>query len=884
MPDRKRLILCLDGTWNNEDDSTNVLHHYNLIPEGVAGNGWIQKKKYQRGVGTGVLDSITGGGFGFGLENNVRDGYNWLVENYHESDEIYIFGFSRGAFTARSLVGFIGACGLLRRAAPITVGQLWDDYMILGRQREEREPVTRTTSETIRRITDLVKDPWLAADDEARPNQVRGQRDLPRNVSEHLLIRWSRRVKITYLGVYDTVGAIGWDALAFPGLRGRLTMHHNLRPTTIIQKCRHALAIQEYRTSFNHTPFMAFVGHIDDIEETKRATGQDLEVNYWNASIDMWNGKIEQQWFVGAHSNVGGGYANNRLSAQPFKWMLEGASDAGLACEGIPENIPLEELLPLPNDSYAQFVPPLWVMILRAKRNYRLIAPASEPKASLNPDEGGFSLHSIQETVDPSVKDYFRNTSRPLPPNLYAYAQRNPDLFPGAIEPTHSWFGEGWEDPGALVLWASLAAVGFVATYKLIWGETNDAIIWIACVIAFAFPIIDWGESYANFRLALGRPSPKLKAFSDSVYWTRSFGVVFFFVGCIYFVSYFVQLGWTEDIADAMFSEVYELHWLMPVFAVAGLALANAFDGASKINWKHTLLALLTALAVAPLAAIILLLVSSGFNSILLSTGLGSLFPRRPASAKIASPVDSVASSRAAMLLLLEFGLFYFMRAFPWVAEPMAKANLGSIRMLQKCATSHSVSKCIEDWRKRLVSKWRPEEDKRNGPAALQVRSLIREALWRDVIGFIPVYTLVMGFGLWFGAHQLKWKFLIYGPGIPVWACIPLIAAIADYAEDAFHFSYIRSIERDAPPKFARLAWTMTQIKFIALGSGLLLTLAVIFEGSRAVIGDGPKAGWNGAAALLVFGLAVVGILLVIAKQVLKRIIVLASVRSEPRP
>src|SRR5215467_15123420 len=141
MAPRQRLIVCLDGTWNQQDSSTNVLHHFNLVREGDdPQSGLYQRRYYHRGVGTGVLDSITGGGFGFGLEQNVRDAYNWLIENYCDQgpdgkpDEIYIFGFSRGAYTARSLVGFIGQCGLLRRGAPIPVGQLWEDYCILGRQ------------------------------------------------------------------------------------------------------------------------------------------------------------------------------------------------------------------------------------------------------------------------------------------------------------------------------------------------------------------------------------------------------------------------------------------------------------------------------------------------------------------------------------------------------------------------------------------------------------------------------------------------------------------------------------------------------------------------------------------------------------------------------
>src|SRR6202008_2265894 len=103
--------------------------------------GVVQMKYYHQGVGTNTFDSVTGGGFGLGLEENVRDAYNWLVATYSDSDpdhpdEVYIFGFSRGAYTARSLVGFIGECGLLRRGAPIPVGQLWGDYCILGRQKE----------------------------------------------------------------------------------------------------------------------------------------------------------------------------------------------------------------------------------------------------------------------------------------------------------------------------------------------------------------------------------------------------------------------------------------------------------------------------------------------------------------------------------------------------------------------------------------------------------------------------------------------------------------------------------------------------------------------------------------------------------------------------
>jgi uncharacterized protein (DUF2235 family) len=300
MTPRQRLIICLDGTWNRQDSSTNVLHHFNSVNEGlVRGTDIVQKKYYHPGVGTGLLDSITGGGFGAGLEENVRDAYNWLITNFcdrdatHAPDEIYIFGFSRGAYTARSLVGFIGQCGLLRRSAPLTVEQLWSNYCILGRQNEERksiwEKILGSEAPPVRSYTTL------------QAVLKRGGKIEP---AEQLLLKWSRRVPIHYLGVYDTVGALGWDALAIPGLTSKLALHNNVRPTTLIQRCRHALAMDEQRSSFNHTPFIAYLN--EDSEELERAAGPGKHGIEDNRA--MWRGKIEQCWFVGAHSNIGGGY------------------------------------------------------------------------------------------------------------------------------------------------------------------------------------------------------------------------------------------------------------------------------------------------------------------------------------------------------------------------------------------------------------------------------------------------------------------------------------------------------------------------------------------------------------------------------------------------
>src|SRR4051794_25939773 len=102
---RQRLVVCLDGTWNKQDSGTNIYHLSNLIVDRqVTRDGWLQRVRYDSGVGTGVLDGVTGGAFGVGLSENVVESYDWLVEHYNDGDEIYVFGFSRGAFTARSLV------------------------------------------------------------------------------------------------------------------------------------------------------------------------------------------------------------------------------------------------------------------------------------------------------------------------------------------------------------------------------------------------------------------------------------------------------------------------------------------------------------------------------------------------------------------------------------------------------------------------------------------------------------------------------------------------------------------------------------------------------------------------------------------------------------
>ena len=123
MAQIKRIALFLDGTWNTLDDSTNVWRLKmlcNTSPEQIS--------YYSQGVGTQIGQKITGGMFGIGINEEVESAYEWLSEHYTEGAQIFIFGFSRGAFTARSLAGFISECGLVKPGSPLSMKQLYARY------------------------------------------------------------------------------------------------------------------------------------------------------------------------------------------------------------------------------------------------------------------------------------------------------------------------------------------------------------------------------------------------------------------------------------------------------------------------------------------------------------------------------------------------------------------------------------------------------------------------------------------------------------------------------------------------------------------------------------------------------------------------------------
>ncbi len=283
----KRLIVCSDGTWNKPEQQsggrirpTNVVKMARAISPSDS-NGVAQVVFYDQGVGTEGSRAweLLGGGFGLGLSKNVKDGYRFLMHNYEDGDQIYLFGFSRGAYTVRSLVGLIRNAGLLHRVEADKFGEAYRLY----RDRDD--------------------DP-----------------DSPRAVEFRKML--SREVEIHFLGVWDTGGALGVPPLGFsPFLRTWVRRlfnekyeFHDVELSGIVKHGYQALAIDEMRAPFEPA-----------IWEPRKENGIVVSTHPKPGQT------IEQVWFVGYHSDVGGGTSGPGLSDVTFDWMMEQADDNGLA-------------------------------------------------------------------------------------------------------------------------------------------------------------------------------------------------------------------------------------------------------------------------------------------------------------------------------------------------------------------------------------------------------------------------------------------------------------------------------------------------------------------------------------------------------------------------
>lgn len=265
----KRIILCADGTWDTSPVSgnpglgTNVWKLYCALPDLPD-----QLKFYDSGVGTGgnALQHLTGGALGDGLFGKVQDCYSFLSHVYDPGDSIYLLGFSRGAYTARSVAGMIAAFGVpMKNLSNSTTPEIFAAY-------RERDP------------------------------------DKRKALKAHLTVSYGLEdVRIAMVGVWDTVGALGIPGTLFTGLNEGKYGFLDTTLSSCIEHAYQAVSLDERRAAFQPTLW----------------TDQDGNYRGNDATV-------EQVWFAGGHGDVGGGASDAQLADVALGWMMWKGKECGL--------------------------------------------------------------------------------------------------------------------------------------------------------------------------------------------------------------------------------------------------------------------------------------------------------------------------------------------------------------------------------------------------------------------------------------------------------------------------------------------------------------------------------------------------------------------------
>jgi uncharacterized protein (DUF2235 family) len=271
----KRIITCSDGTWNRPNEledgkavKTNVQKIFDFIEKKDPVKNITQIKYYDEGIGAqgNLLTRMLNGATGKGIDDNIKDIYKFICWNYEPGDEIYIFGFSRGAYTARSLAGLIRKCGIIKVNDLNLINNAYELY-----RDKDNGPQT-----------------GIAVDF--------------RKLNSHEVS------SVKFIGVWDTVGALGIPLNIFQWYNKKRYAFYDTALSSIVEYAYHALAVDEKRKTF--VPALWVKSQNNETREFKQV--------------------LEQRWFAGVHSNVGGGYPDTCLSDIALKWLFEKASDAGL--------------------------------------------------------------------------------------------------------------------------------------------------------------------------------------------------------------------------------------------------------------------------------------------------------------------------------------------------------------------------------------------------------------------------------------------------------------------------------------------------------------------------------------------------------------------------
>ena len=344
----KRLVFCFDGTWNRLDakNVTNVVHTARNI-DFKDDDGNAQIVHYDQGVGTKPHEKLRGGLFGMGLMDNLEEAYRFLVFNYNPGDEIYLFGFSRGAFSARSFAGLIYNCGIVDdvKKIPEALGlyktRTYDDQHMNDSFKDFRQkcsPKLCVDQEEFDWRLNAGLCEFVPVDLDSKSKNI-----LDFKVPDmHIL-------NIKYIGVWDTVGALGVPkSLSIASFVNRRHQFHDCNLSRFVASARHAVAIDETRRSFEPTLWT----NVDEMNRTIGYQPADDEAPY------------QQQWFPGVHGAVGGGGDHTGLSDEALVWVWEGAKRLGLQFS-TSRSESIYGIRPNYKDHLQNVDPPKWYQIKR---------------------------------------------------------------------------------------------------------------------------------------------------------------------------------------------------------------------------------------------------------------------------------------------------------------------------------------------------------------------------------------------------------------------------------------------------------------------------------------------------------------------------------------
>ena len=309
-----RIAIFCDGTWNSPTQAQPTHVHRLFKATKVSRE---QRPIYVPGVGTGGswrgavgrgLNKIGGGAFGWGLNANIKQAYRALAMVYQPGDEIFVFGFSRGAYTARSLVGMIRKVGIIDDPNPANMDAAFALYRKPGARNAPDEPhiIAERREMSPRFATSQ------AEIDHRNAHPVAGEPE-----------RGPDLVDVAYLGIWDTVGSLGIPTPLFgpvAALWNRKYRFHDTKLSRMVKSARHALALDERRVFYRPALW-------DNLEQNRDGPG----LNEGDRTPAR---PYQQVWFTGTHAIVGGSGLTRGLTSITLEWVAQGAQDLGLQVGG----------------------------------------------------------------------------------------------------------------------------------------------------------------------------------------------------------------------------------------------------------------------------------------------------------------------------------------------------------------------------------------------------------------------------------------------------------------------------------------------------------------------------------------------------------------------